>query len=196
MTSPPLDSTHGRQRWAWHDINAFDNTYGQTMSGMTCYHRLWTAHTVEKRREWLNITALRLHAQSDDVGRGMTSPTLDSTHSRMMSGVACHHRLWEAHTIEQCWGWHDINTFGKHLRSKDVGRDMPSPPLDSRHGGTTSAWHAIIAFGQHRRRTASGVACHHRPWAAQTVGRRQAMHAINALGQHRRSAVVGRGMLS
>ena len=71
------------------------------MSGMTCHHRLWAAQTVERRLAWHEITALGLHARSDtverrrvwhditalgraawseDIGRGMTSPPLDSTH--------------------------------------------------------------------------------------------------------------------
>ena len=145
--SPLTANTVGR-RQALNAITAFGNhtrsndvgrgmtssplnrSYGQT----TCYHRLWTAHTVEKCRVWLYITALGLHAWSNDVGRGMTSPPLDSTHSRMMLGVACHHRLWEAHTIERRWACHDINAFGQHLRSNDVGCGMTSPPLDSTQG--------------------------------------------------------------
>ena len=108
--SPWMANTVGR-RQVLHAITAFGNhtrsndvgrgmtstplnsTYGQTTSGVKCYHRLWTAHTVEKCRVWLYITTLGLHARSDNVGRGMTSPPLDNTHSRMTSGVACYHRL-------------------------------------------------------------------------------------------------------
>ena len=152
MPSYPLDGKHGR-----------------TTSGMTCHHRLWTTHTVEQCRVWLYITALGLHAWSDDIGRGMTSPPFDSTHGRMTSGearhhrlwqhtrsdyvgrgmtsppldsthgqttsgVAFHHRLWAAHMVKRRWAWHDITAFGKHTRSNDVGRDMPSPPLDNTLG--------------------------------------------------------------
>ena len=152
----PLTANMVGRRQALHAITAFSNQtrsndvgrgmtstplnsiYGQTTSGVTCYHRLWTAHTVKKCRVWIYITALGLHPLSDDIGRGMTSPPLDSTHSRMMSGVACHHRLWEAHTVERRWVWYDINAFGQHLRSNDVGRGMPSLPLDSIDGQTTS----------------------------------------------------------
>ena len=59
------------------------------MSGVTCHHRLWKAHTIERRRAWLNIISLGLHARLDDVGRGMTSPPLDCTHGRQ-------HRAWHA----------------------------------------------------------------------------------------------------
>ena len=43
----------------------------------------------------------------------------------MTSGVACHHRLWAAHTVERHWVWHDIIAFGQHTQSYEVGRDMP-----------------------------------------------------------------------
>ena len=121
MPSKPLDDKHGR-----------------TTSGMTCHHRLWIAHTVERCRVCLYITALGLHAWSNDVRRGMTSPPLDSTHDRMTSGEACHHRLWAAHTVGLRRAWHDINALGQHTRSDDVGRGMKSPPLGNTHGQTTS----------------------------------------------------------
>ena len=156
MTSPYLDSTHDRQCRAWHNITAFGqhtrsndvgrgmpsspfgSTNGRTTSGVACYHSPWTANTVGRRQALHAITAFGQHTQSNDVGRGMTSPPLDGTHGRMTSGGSCHHRLWEAHTVERRWAWHDINAFDQHLWSNDVGRDMPSPPLDSTLGRTTS----------------------------------------------------------
>uniref|UniRef100_A0A494G913 Uncharacterized protein n=1 Tax=Solanum lycopersicum TaxID=4081 RepID=A0A494G913_SOLLC len=181
MISSPLDSTHGHMK-----------------SGVTCHHCLWTTHTVglgRQRRAWHDITALGQHTRSDYigrgmtsppldsthrqttsghtrsdyVGRGMTSPPLDSTHSRTTSGVAFHHRLWAAHTIERCWVGHDITAFGQHTRSNDVGCDMSSPPVDSTLGRTTSA---------------------------HTVERHRAWHDITSLGLHTRSDEVGCGMLS
>uniref|UniRef100_A0A3Q7IGM0 Uncharacterized protein n=1 Tax=Solanum lycopersicum TaxID=4081 RepID=A0A3Q7IGM0_SOLLC len=118
----PLDNTHGRQRRAWHDTTAFgqhtwsdyvrrgmtslplESTHDRTTSGVICHHRLWAAHTVERRvachhrrwaahmvercQAWHDITILGLHARSNDVGRGMTSLPLDSTHGRTTSGMA------------------------------------------------------------------------------------------------------------
>ena len=157
MPSPPLDSTHGR-----------------TTSGVTCHHRLWKAHTFKQRQAWIEITALRLHARLEDVGRGMTSPPLDSTDCR------------------QRRAWHDITAFVQHTRSDYVGRGMTSPPLDSTHSQTTSAWHDITALGQHTRsndvgrdvpsphldythgRTTLGMECHHRLWTPHTVEQRRA----------------------
>ena len=148
MTSPPLDTTHGRQRWAWH-----------------------------------NISAVGQHTQSDEVERGMTSQSLDSTHSQTTSGVTCHYRLWTAHTLErrQSWhaiisvgpghtvgrlrAWHAIIAFGQHTQSNDVGLGMTSPPLDNTHVRTTS-----------------GVTCHHRLLTAHSVERREVWHAIIAIG--------------
>ena len=154
---------------------------------------LWEAHTVERRRAWHDITALGRHARSNDIGRGMTSPPLDSTDNRQR-------RAWHditaigQHTVERRQAWHNITALGQHTRldyvrrgmtslpfystrSNDVGRDMPSPPLESTHGRTTSV-----------------VACHHHLWAAQTVKRRRAWHAIIALERQTWSNDVGCGM--
>ena len=93
--------------------------------------------------------------------------------------------------------WYEITALGQHTQSNDVGRGMPTWPLDSIHGQTTSsvachhssltankverhrAWHSIITFG-----------------LADAVGRRQAWHAIIALGWETRLNDVERGMPS
>ena len=146
MPSLPLGSTHDR-----------------TTSGVACQHRLWAAHTVERRRAWHDITSFGQCTRSNDVGRNMPSPPLESSHGRMTSGMACHHHLWAAQTVERHRVWHASSplygehgqttsgvachiAFGQHTRSNDVGRGMPSWPLDRTHG-----------------RTMSGVACHHIP---------------------------------
>ena len=156
MTSPPLDNTNSRQCRTWHDITALrrhtcsgyvghgmtspplDSTHDRKTSSVACHQRLWEAHTVERHRAWHDITALGLHAWSDNVGRYMTSPPFHSTHGRMTSGEACHHRLWAAHTDGLRRAWYDITALGQHTRSDDVGRGMKSPPLGSTHGRTTS----------------------------------------------------------
>ena len=167
MTSPP-----------------FDSTQGHTTSGVSCYHRLSAAQAVRRRRAWHAITALGQHTWSDDVGRGMPSPPLDSTHGRTTRA------------------WHDITTFGQHTQSNDVSHGMPPSPLAAHTVERCRAWHAIIAYGRQTRlndvkcdmpsppldsthgRMLTGRACHHRLWAAHTVERRRAWHAITALGQH------------
>ena len=88
--------------------------------------------------------------------------------------MACHHRLWAAHTVERHRAWHEIKAFGKHTRSNDVGRGMPSTPLGSIYDRMTS-----------------GKACHQGPWKAHTVERRRVWHDITALGQHTRSSTSG-----
>ena len=140
------------------------STHSPTTSGMECHHHLWAAQTVERHRAWHDIIALGLHARSDDVGRGMTSTPLDSTHGRTTSSVACHHRVWAPHTIKRRRAWHGIIIFGQHKRSNDVGRGMPSSPLGSTNDRTTR-----------------GVALNHCPWTAQTVKQRQVWHDITAL---------------
>ena len=100
MLSSPLGSTNYR-----------------TTSGVACHHGLRTAHTVgrhramhaifafltaqtvEQRCAWHDITALGLHARSDDVRRGMTSAPFDSIHG------------------QQRRSWHDITALGKHTWS-------------------------------------------------------------------------------
>ena len=117
MPSLPLDSTHGRMT-----------------SGVACHHHLWAAHTVERHRAWHAIIAFGQHTRSNDVGHGMTSPPLDSTHGRMTSGVACHHRLWAAHTVERRRERHAIRALGQHTWSNDVGCGIPSWTFDNTHG--------------------------------------------------------------
>ena len=138
-----------------------------------------TAHTVRRRRMWHDITAIGQHIRSDNVGRGMTSPPLGSTHSRTTSRVALHHRLWTANTVERRRAWHSIIAFGQHTRSNDVRRGTTSPPLNSTHGRMTSC-----------------VTCHHRLWTANSIERRRVWHDIIAVGQHTRSNDIGRGMTS
>ena len=144
----------------------------------------------------------------------MTSPPLDSTHGRTTSSVACHHRLWAAHTVKQHRAWHDIIAFGEHRRSNDVGRGMTSPPLDSTDNWQCRAWHDIAALGQHTRsnyvwrgmtslplynthgQTTSSVACHYRLRAAHIIKRRQERHAIIAHGRQKWLNDVKRDMPS
>ena len=185
MTSPPLDSTHDR-----------------TKSGVASHHHLWAAQTVKQRRAWHAIIAFGKHKRSNHVGRGMPTSPLGSTHGRTTSGVTCQYRLWDTHTVERRRAWHDITSLGQRTQSNDVRRDMPSPPLESTQGRTTSgvachhhlweaqtverhrAWHTIIA--PVRRTLSNDVGCGmpHRLWAANTVGLRLAWHNITAFGQN------------
>ena len=150
---------------AWQAINALRRQIGRTTSGLACHHRLWAAHTVERLWAWNHITAFGQHTWSNDIECGMPSLPLGSTHGRMTLGVACHHSPWTTNTIEQRRALHSITAFGQYARSNDVRCDMPSWPLDSTHGRTTSS-----------------VACHHSPWTANMVKRRRARHAIIAFG--------------
>ena len=112
---------HKRSNDVWRGMpsSPLGSINGRTTSGVACHHRLWAAHVVKQRRVWHAITACGLddkvgrrqarHAfialgrqtWSNDVGRGMPSLPLGSTDGRTASGVACHHRLWEAHTVER-----------------------------------------------------------------------------------------------
>ena len=179
-----LGTAHTKERHrAWHDIITFGqhtrlnyvwrgkpssplgSTNGRTTSGVACHHHLWAAHTVERRQAWHAIIALRQHTQSKDVGRGMTSPPLDIKHGGTSFGVACHYRLWAAHTIERRRTWHAIITIGQHKRRMTSG-------VACHHRRWTSL----------HSQTASGVACHHHLRAAQTVERRREWHSIIVFG--------------
>ena len=159
-----------KRRRVWHVIIPFGKHTRSNDVGCGMPSSPLGTHTVKRRLAWHAIIALGRQTRSNNVRRDMSSPPLDSTHDRTTSGVACHHRLWEAHTVEQCQAWHAIIALGQHTRSNNVGRDMPSPPLHSTHGRTTS-----------------GVACHHRLWVGDSVKRRRAWHDLTALGQHIRS---------
>ena len=160
-------------------LSPLGSTHDRTTLGVAYHHRLWAAHMVERCQAWHDITAIGLHARSDVVGRDISSLPWDSTHGRTTSAVACHHRIWAAHTVERRQAWYAVITFWQHKRSNDVGRGMPSLPLGSMHSRMTL-----------------GVACHHRLWAAHTVEQRRAWHAVIAFGQHTRSNDVGRGIPS
>ena len=141
MTSLPLDITHDHTTSGYIGCGMtsppLDSTHGQTTSGVAFHHRLWAAHMVKQRWAWHDITSFGQHTRSN-VGRSMPSPPLDSTHSQTMSGVACHHRPWTAHSVERHRAWHDITALGQHKRSNDVRRGITSQPLDYTHGQTMS----------------------------------------------------------
>ena len=156
-----------------------DGKQDRTTSGVECHHRLWAAHTIERRRAWHAIIAFGKHTRSNDIGRGMPLSPLGSTHGRTMSGVACHHIPWTTNTVEQRWAWHAITALGQHTRSDDIGRGMPSSPFGSTNGHTTST-----------------VVCHLLPWTAHTVERRRAWHDITSFGQRTWSNDVEHDMTS
>ena len=151
MPSPPLD-----------------NTLGKMTSGVACHHHRWAAHTVQRRWACHDFTSLGQHTRSNDVGRVMTSPPLDSTHGQQRrashditalgqhtqsatSGVACYHRPWTTHPVGQRRAWHDITALGKYTRSDYVRIGITSPPLDIKHGQTMFGMACHHRFGQHTR---------------------------------------------
>ena len=109
---------------------------------MACHHRLCAAQTVERRKAWHDINALGLHARSDDVGhgmtspartahtvgiigRGMTSPPLDITHGRQRRAWHAITALGLADTVGRRQAWYAITAIGRQIRSNDVGLGMP-----------------------------------------------------------------------
>ena len=165
MTSPPLESTHGRQRQAWHAITVLGqhtwsddvghdmpsmplaNTHSRTTSSVASSHRLWATHTV------------------------------------IPSGMACHHRLWAARMVRRRRARHDITTLGQHTRSNDVRHGMTSLLFDNTRSDYVGHGITSLPFDITHGRTTSGVACPYCLWAAHTVELRWAWHAIIALVQ-------------
>ena len=162
MTSPPLDNTRSNNVVCDMPSPPLDNTLGKTTSSVACHHHCWAGHTVKRRSACHDITSLGQYTWSNNVGRVMTSPPLDSTHGRQRrvchditalgqqtrsatSGVACHHRPWTTHTVGRRRAWHDITVLGQYTWSNYVGCRITSPPFDSTHGRMTL-----------------DVACHHR----------------------------------
>ena len=109
----------------------------------------------------------------------MTSVPLDSTHGQITSA------------------WHTIIALGKHTRSNDVGRGMPSLPFGSIHGRTTSG-----VAGHHRlwtssySRMASGVAFHHRPLTEKGGRMTLGVACHHRLWEAHTVDVLGRGITS
>ena len=133
--------------WSLH----LDNIHCKTTLVVTCYYYHWKVYTMGQCRAVHVIIALGNHKQSYNVGRGMPAWPLGATHGWMTLGVGCNHCLWTTYMVGRDRAFYAIIAIGKHKRSDDVRRDMPSLPLDITHGGTTSAWYAIIALGQHIR---------------------------------------------
>ena len=112
------------------------------------HHCLWAAQRVGRCQALHAIIAFVEHTQSNDVGHGMPSSPLGSTQDRTMSGVACHHRLWAAHTVERRRAWHDITALGQHTRSATTSGVACNDLL--RAAQTVErcwAWHAFISLG-------------------------------------------------
>ena len=191
MTLPPLERTHSQQRRAWYAITALGqhtwsddvgrgttspplgSTHGQPSSGMALHHCFWTAHTVKRRQAWHVIIAFGQHTRPNDIGCGMKSPPLDSTH----------YRQWRA--------WHAITALGLHARSDNIGRGMTSSPLDSTHGRQRRAWYAITALGQHTWSDDVGRGMTSPPFDSTHGRQRRVWHDNTSLGQHARSAMSG-----
>ena len=61
------DLGHGFPSWL------VDSTHGRTMSGITCHHCPWAAHTVERNWAWHAYVTLRQYTWSEEVVGGMSS---------------------------------------------------------------------------------------------------------------------------
>ena len=163
------------------------STHGRATLSVACPHRPCTAHIVRRHRAWqmarskqcrtmFSITRNHRTSEAYMVRRRLAlhaiSP-LESTHGRTTSSVTFHHRPWRAHTIALRRAWHAIIALGQHTRLDDVGRGIPSSPLEIIHD-----------------QTMLGMACYHHPWTADMIRSRRVWHASMDLGKHTRSEYV------
>ena len=95
-----------------------------------CNHYPWNANTVELRQAWHAIIALGKYTRSDDVGRGMLTMFLKSTHDRKMSRVFLH-GPWEAHKAGRRQALNAIIALGQHKWLGYVGYVMLSSSLEA-----------------------------------------------------------------
>ena len=78
-----------------------------------------------------------------------------------------------------------IIAIGKHKRSDDVGRYMPSFPCTTLMVGRLQRGMALSHLDSIYVRRMSGEAFHHGHWQEHTIEQRQAWQSIIALEQHR-----------
>ena len=81
---------------------------------------------VGRRQESHDIIALWHQTPLDNVGHGIPSSSLGSTHNWRTLGVAFHHIPWKAYTLEQRGVWHVIFAIRQHPRLDVVGLGMPA----------------------------------------------------------------------
>ena len=89
-----------------------------TMSGVTCYYRPWTSHTIGRCRAWHACMSLRQQTWLDGIRHGMPlspfdnihgwtrlrampSSPLGNTRGPTMSGATCHLCPWTTDTVER-----------------------------------------------------------------------------------------------
>ena len=122
MPSSPLGSTHGRtMSGVTSHHRLWTSSHSRTASGVGCHHRPLTENAVERCCAWHAIIAFGQNTRSNNVGRGITSPPLDSKHGRTTSGMACHHSPWTSTAVCHRRAWHAIIILGQHKRLAVVG---------------------------------------------------------------------------
>ena len=99
MPSSPLSSSQGRD-----------------MSGEACHHCLWEKHMVRLRRVWHAIIYLGHHKQLKKVECFMLLSSLDFTHGRTTSGMACLHVPYEENPVRRHRARHSIIALEQHTR--------------------------------------------------------------------------------
>ena len=142
----------------WDDVrhgipkSSLGSTRGRTMLGVTCHLRLWIAHTVVKHWAWYIIIALVQLTWSDDDKHSMPSWTLQSTHGRTTSGIACIHLPWEAYMVMECYHLPYIEYMLGRCEELNYIISL-GPPTRSNN---VSLSNAIVSLGKHTHSDDSG----------------------------------------
>ena len=133
---PCIAHTMGRLRRGIPSLQ-LDNIYGWRTSLEACHHGPCLQNTVERRRAWKAIIALVQHRQGQITSamsydyRPLRTYTLGrcfawqviiglglQTHGQ--TTLACHHRLWIAHTDARRRAWHVLIALVLYIQSNDV----------------------------------------------------------------------------
>ena len=152
------------------------------MSGVTWHHRPPTAHTVELRRAWHDITAFGKHTRSNEFRFGMPSSPLGSKHERTTSGLALHYLPRTSCTVGRRRAWHEITTLGLQTWSAMSVVAWHYLPLKEHTVGRRWAWHDITTLGLHARSDDVGSGMISLPLDSTHAQQRRAWNDITALG--------------
>ena len=94
------------------------------MSRVSCNYHLWKEHKVRRSKVFNAIITLVMNTQMNNVGRGILSPPVDSTHGWETSVMAWHDRPWTAHTVGRHRALHSIIALGQHPQLNDFRHGM------------------------------------------------------------------------
>ena len=137
---------------AWHTISPFDSTRSENFWMTLMWYAIIALNNTQCGTTfmWHAIIAFGLHTQMYDVGRGMSSSPLCSTHGRTMLGMPCQYRHKEKHKVGRHRAWHDIISHEQHTQGRTTSGVASNRCPRTKHTvRRRRAWDVIIALGLH-----------------------------------------------